>query len=140
MKKAHLKEIERINKNIPKELTDNLIKKELAYPVLRELAMKALNDPEVAHLVSEEDRANYQAMLDSGYLDEMIDVVDPEIEKKIDEYLDIEFEKARKLGRLPPPQAWPKLKTKSKKNYVNNRMDTKPVPDSGTESESKDNS
>ena len=145
MKKKHLKEIERINKLIPKELLDNVTIKVPASPISKEIIVKALEDampfqkevyPELKFwnpftwfskptlklvwMVNdiEIDKAKYQAILDSGELDRMVEVVNPETEKKISEFLDIEFEKSRKLGYLPPVQKMPSLKSKSKKLYV----------------------
>ena len=144
MKKKHLKEIERINKLIPKELLDNLTMKVPASPISKEIIVKALNDAVLTTIMTpavikwwnpftwfrnetyrdswlvngiEIDKKKYQAMLDSGELDKMIEVVNPETEKKISEFLDIEFEKSRKLGYLPPVQKMPKLKNKINK-YV----------------------
>lgn len=119
MKKKHLKEIQRINKLIPTELLARLTKKQYKNPTIRDMVKRVLKNPEeVAHIVSAEDLAKYRAMEESGYLDEMEEVIDHEVEKEIDTFLEKEFEKARKLGRLPPPQKMPTLKTKSKKNYV----------------------
>lgn len=128
MKKKHLKEIQRISKSIPKDLLDRLMKKELVTETSLEIMRKALANPEeVAHLVSPEELAKYKALLDSGKGNIEIEVVDPEVEKLIDEYLEREFEKSRKLGYLPPPQKMPKLKTKSKKIYANIKEDSKTI-------------
>lgn len=119
MKKKHLLEIQRINKSIPKELLDKLTTQQYKFPTLREIAMKAIANPlEVAHIVSPAQLRKYKEMLDSGYLDQKEEVINHDVEKEIDAFLDVEFEKARKLGRLPPPQKMPKLKNKSKQNYV----------------------
>ncbi len=119
MKKKHLREIQRINKLIPKEMLARLTKKQYKTPTTREMINKVLENPEeTAHIVSSKDLAKYKAMKKSGILDEMEEVIDHEVEKEIDDFLEKEFEKARKLGRLPPPQKMPKLKNKSKKIYV----------------------
>ncbi len=126
MKKKHLREIQRINKLIPSELLAKLTKKQYKNPTIRDMVLRVLKDPEeVSHIVSAEDLEKYRAMQSSGFLDEMEEVVDHEVEKEIDSFLDKEFEKARKLGRLPPPQEMPKLKTKSKQIYAkhNNEND-----------------
>lgn len=116
MKKKHLAEIRRITDSIPKHLMDNLMKEELESPTIKEIAMRGLEDPSV----SDRDKARFRAMLDSGMLDRKVKVVDPVIEKQIDEYMDAEFKKARELGRLPPPQKTPTLLKKARKNYVSN--------------------
>lgn len=119
MKKKHLKEIERINKSIPKELLNKLIVLDYKFPTIRDIVIKAMKNPdEVEHIVSKEQLEKYKAMLLSGYLDQKHEMTNPEIEKQINDYLDAEFEKARKLGRLPPPQKMPILKNKAKKLYV----------------------
>jgi hypothetical protein len=145
MKKKHLKEIERINKLIPKELLDEVTMKVPSSPISREIIVKAIEDARLHDIFIpanikwwnpftwsnkqtykkvwkvndiEIDKAKYQAILDSGELDQMIEVVNPETEKKISEFLDIEFDKSRKLGYLPKVQRMPKLKAKSKKLYV----------------------
>ncbi len=113
MKKKHLQEIERINKSIPQHLLDALIEKKPAFPTIKEIATRAIDDPNV----SEEDKRKFRTMLASGYLDKTIEIANASIEQQIDAYLEEEFAKARKLGRLPPPQRWPLLKNKSKKLY-----------------------
>lgn len=146
MKKKHIKEIERINKLIPKELLDNLTMKVPASPISKEIIVKALNDAELTYILTWTkfkfwnpftwvqkpirkwewqvngitiDKKKYQAILDSGELDRMVEVVNPETEKKISEFLDVEFDKSRKLGYLPPVQKMPTLKHKSKQLYGN---------------------
>lgn len=145
MKKKHLKEIQRINKLIPKEMLDRLMKKQPVLEVTKEIITRALQDAELKTIplavklkwwnpktwfkkyeyktlwmvdgkIFEKEK--YQAILDSGSLDVMEDVVNPETEKEINSFLEVEFEKARKLGRLPPPQKMPTLKSKSKQIYV----------------------
>ena len=85
----HIIILERIGDNIPQELKDNLIKQEVAYPALKEIIERALKDSEV----SVEQKKKFQMIKDSGKLDEMADVSDPVIEKKIDEYWNIEINK-----------------------------------------------
>lgn len=116
MKKKHLAEIKRISDSIPTELLKNLIKQEPQFATLKEIATRGLEDPDV----SEKEKIKLKAMLDSGVLDRTVGVPDPDIEKQIEAYLDAEFEKARKLGRLPPPQKASNLKSKAKKIYVSN--------------------
>lgn len=147
MKKKHLREIERINKSIPKELLDKLMVKKPMYSATRKIIENALRDAKeeiiqipikfkwwsiktwgnktqsrTVWMIDDKviDKKRYQNLLDSGELDKTEEVVNPKIEKQINEYLDKEFAKARKLRRLPPPQRMPKLKDKSKKIYVSN--------------------
>lgn len=114
MKKAHLREIEHISKSIPKELLNRLMKKEKVFPVSKEIMERALTDPNV----SARDKRRFAIVLKSGHLDMEIEVMDPEVEKEINDYLDKEFEKSRALGKLPPPQKMPNINKKAKKIYV----------------------
>lgn len=113
MKKKHLQEIKRITDSIPKELLDKLMVKQQQFPTTIEIMQRALHDP----LVSEEDKQKFRTVLATGLLEKEVQVLDPEIEKQIDAYLNVEFEKARKLGRLPPPQKMPNIYKKSKHLY-----------------------
>lgn len=112
MKKAHVRILQGIQDSIPKELLDGLMKKVLAYPALKEIATRGKDDPNV----SEEDRNKFRIMLDSGYLDKEIEVIDPEVEKKINDFVEAEITKAKKLGRLPKRAPKLKLNKKAKKN------------------------
>lgn len=103
MKKKHLAELERINKSIPTALTSQLIRKEQQFLTIKEIATRAQTDDNV----SQEDKDKFKAMLDSGYLDREIEVVDASIEQQISDYLDKEIEKAVKLKRLPAKRSKP---------------------------------
>lgn len=117
MKKKHLREIQRISKTIPKELLDTLMKEEYVAPEIRAMVIDVINNPEkTKHIVTPEKLKQLKAMFASGELDQKQMVVDTDVEKQIDTYLNAEFEKARKLGRLPPPQKMPSLKSKVKKH------------------------
>lgn len=148
MKKKHLAEIRRISNNIPQELMDKLVRKELAFPGIKEVYEKSLTNTELVYesividpfvwwkpgtwfkekmirpitrpMVSEEEKARARTLLASGYLDQETEVLDHEVEKQINDWMDAEFEKARKLGRLPPPQKMPNYRKKAKKLYVQN--------------------
>ncbi len=105
LKEEHIQIMEIIADNMPKELTDNLMITEPAYPTLVELVEKGLKDPDL----SKEKKAKLQAIKDLGTLEQTVDVVDPKIEKKIDKYWQTEINKQIKLGYLPP---LPNLKQK----------------------------
>lgn len=111
MKKNTIKELRRISMSIPKELLDNLMKEQLVAPTVVEVVEKALVDPNV----SEEKKLQLQHLKDSGYLNKKEMVVDQEVEKKIDEYVDKEVERAIKLGRIPDPKKDEDLKEFRKK-------------------------
>lgn len=118
MKKKHLLEIQRINASIPKDLLDRLMVKKPMFEAMKEIATRAIDDPNV----DEETKKKCRILLKTGFLDTHMEVADPLVEKEISEYLDGEFAKARTLGRLPPPQRWPILKKKSKTLYVQNTL------------------
>lgn len=109
MKTKHLRVIREIQDRIPKEWLDKLTKKELANPAAKKVIETALADPELPA----KKRRRYQALMDAGYLDQMVEVIDPEVEKKIDEFMTNEIALAVKLGRLPKEA--PQLETLTKK-------------------------
>ena len=117
MKKRHLRVIEQINSTIPRSLLDNLMKTELAFPTMRALAEAAIKAPETP----EDERRKYQMILDSGYFDKTVQLVDVSIEKQISEYMDAQIAKAVEEGLLPKNIRVPTLKNKSKK-YVNKEI------------------
>lgn len=90
-------ELERIQRNIPKDLMDNLVIEQDSAKVVKEVINKALEDDEFP----EEKKEKYRRLLKSGELDGKIEVVDEEVQEKIEEYVDAEVEKSIKAGRLP---------------------------------------
>jgi NH3-dependent NAD+ synthetase len=118
MKKKHLQVIERIQNSIPKELKDSLMKEERYAPVTLEIIDKALADKRG----TPEFLEKLQALKDSGELDRTMQVVDVEVEKKIDAYMESELKKAIKRGELPKKME--KLKTKSKQHVRRSQKDT----------------
>lgn len=109
LKPEHLKVLRRIQDSISKEWLDNVVMKEEIAPTSKLIIKKALKDKEV----SKEVKERLKNALDSGYLDQMIEVTNPEIEKKIDDYVMEEIEKAVKRGELP------KKKVRSVKRTLN---------------------
>ena len=99
MRKKHLRVIKQIQDGIPQELLRNLTKMELQSPTTKKLFELALTKPDDE--VTPRQKRNIQAMLDSGKLDREVEVLDHEVEKLIDAYLQEEIVKAVKLGRLP---------------------------------------
>ena len=110
MKKKHLRVLKQIQEGIPQELLMNLTKTELQAPTTKLLFEKALTDPNV----TDRQRRNIQAMLDSGKLDREVEVLDHEVEKQIAAYYEEEIDKAVKLGRLPKEAPMDHLKNKGK--------------------------
>jgi len=88
-----------IQEGIPRELLMNLTKKEIQAPTIKKVYELALTKPDDE--VTPRQKRNIQAMLDSGRLDREVEVLDEEVEKEIDAYMEAEIAKAVKLGRLP---------------------------------------
>lgn len=112
MKARHLRVIRDIQDGIPKELLENLTRKELQSPTLKHLAVLALKKPDSE--VPQKSKRRIQAMLDSGYLDKEVEVINQPIEKQIEAYIEAEIAAAVKQGRLP--KAMDPLQLKSKIN------------------------
>jgi hypothetical protein len=88
-----------IQERIPQELLDNLMKEEVESPTLKKVFELALTKPDSE--VPAKKKKHIRALLDSGRLDRKVMVLDPEVEKKIDEFISKEIALAVKLGRLP---------------------------------------
>ena len=99
MKNKHLRVIREIQERLPKELLMGLMKKEKQSPTLKVLVERALGKPDSE--VSPEQKRRFRAVIDSGFLDREVEVIDYDVEKQIDAYFSAEIEKAVKLGRLP---------------------------------------
>lgn len=98
MTESQIKVLKRINEGIPKAFLDRLIMKRYTYPTIREMVDRGLEDPEVADKVKDKLRI----LKNSQEYSATEDVVDEEMEKKIDAYLSREVKKAIKSGALPP--------------------------------------
>lgn len=109
MNKRHVRVIKEIQDRIPQDLLKRLTKFELANPTMKKLVETALADPDL----DPKKRRRYQALMDAGYLDKKIEVIDPEVEKQIDEFITKEIDLAVKLGRLPKEA--PQMESLSKK-------------------------
>ncbi len=92
------KVLKEINESVPKAWWDMLIKKVWANPVIRELVDRGLADPEVTG----ETRNKLIILKQSSEYSEETEIIDEEIEKKIDELLTRKVRQATKSGRLPP--------------------------------------
>lgn len=88
-----------IQERIPKDLLDNLMKEEVESPTLKKVFELALTKPDSE--VPAKKKKHIRALLDSGRLDRKVMVLDPEVEKQIDEFFSKEIALAVKLGRLP---------------------------------------
>lgn len=99
MKKAHLRVLKEISEKIPKELLEQLIVKEKQFTTLKKVVEHALTKPDEE--VPPRQKRKLQSLLDSGYLEHEVDVVDKSIEGQIDAIYDKEIAKAVNNGRLP---------------------------------------
>lgn len=113
MNKRTRKIIQDINDSVPKELRDRLFKRVYVAPDLRlavHEAVKSMREEaeeleegvQRSKLMKEADRL--QNMIDAGFYDEMQIVVDPEVAKEIEAYVDAELDKAIAEGRIPHPK------------------------------------
>jgi uncharacterized membrane protein YheB (UPF0754 family) len=86
-----------ISKNAPRELFDKLITTRINTE--EEEAVKKLLKSDISDLLKEQ----LQKELDNGEFRHEEEVVDPEIEKKLNRYYEKEIKKAIKEGRLSKP-------------------------------------
>lgn len=116
LEKQIWREMRRIAENVPSELLKNLIKKEKLSPTLREVIDRAMGDPNAELTV--EQRARFQALIDGGYLDREVEVVNPEAESALDAYYAAEVAYAVKVGRLPKEAPIPDFILKKGKKHA----------------------
>jgi hypothetical protein len=109
-----LKELQRIQNSIPKELTDALVIRVKPAQEVLDVYKKALLDPDV----KEETKRKIQLILDSEMLDKEEDRVDPKVEAKINLFIEEEIAKAVKRGVLPKGKKFRNLKDKIKKEKL----------------------
>lgn len=112
MKKKHIKVIREIQEGIPMDLIRNLTVKEKQFSTLKEICERGLKEPD--DVVSPRQKRRFQAMLDSGYLEKEVEVINRPVEQQVDEYMTKEIEKAVKDGRLPARA--PEMQLKSQVN------------------------
>ncbi|MDQ0316404.1 hypothetical protein [Amorphus orientalis] len=112
MNKRTRKIIQDINDSVPKELRDRLFKREYVAPDLRIRVRETVAElrKEAEQLEGEErDKAlkeagRLQNMIDAGFYDATQIVVDPEVAKEVDAYVERELDKAIAEGRIPHPK------------------------------------
>jgi hypothetical protein len=112
MKKKHIKVLKEISESIPQELLLNITKKEKQYSTLKQVAEHALTKPDSE--VSPKEKRKLQSLLDSGYLEREVEVINTPVEQQISDYVEKEIDRAVKEGRLPKKA--PQLKLNSKVN------------------------
>lgn len=111
LKPEYSKVLKRIQDSVPQELTSKLMKKETVAPTIRLAYEMMLKDPNA----SEETKRKAQILLDSGYLDKVVDVVDTEVEKAINQFIEDEIEAAMKRGELPKKKKYRNVGKKIKR-------------------------
>ena len=97
MNPAHAKVLKRIQDSIPVSWLENLIEKKPVAPGMKEACERAVKDM----AQSEETRRKAQVLLDSGYLDKTMEVVNKYYENLINNFIDKEIGLAVKRGELP---------------------------------------
>lgn len=90
-------ELERISRNIPDELLENLYQEEEANVTIKTVIAKALDDDEFP----EEKKERYRTLLNSGKLDGTVEREQEDVREEIEEWLEDEIQKSIKAGRLP---------------------------------------
>ncbi len=98
IKAKDLKELQRIQASIPKELSDRLVTERASTPTMAKVLSMALHRKDL----TEEQREKLQTVWDSGVLHQKEQVVNRTIEKRIDTYLTTEINKSIAAGRLSP--------------------------------------
>lgn len=116
LQKQIWRELKRISENIPSELLENLMKKEKLTPDLKTLVQKATGLPESE--ITPEQRERFQVLLDSGYLDREVDVLNFDTEELISQYFEAEIALAVKAGRLPKEAPLPDFIKKKGLKYA----------------------
>lgn len=82
---------------VPMEWKSNLMKKVDKYEFIKDLMRKAIGDNEFP----EEKKRYYQNLLDSGQMDEIEQVLDPEMAGKIDSFIESRVLEEVEKGNLP---------------------------------------
>lgn len=125
MNSKKLKKIRAIEKRVPQEWRDALTSEEYVAPDLREEALNTLTEYEANGETNEKDYLRLRHLFDAGYYDKKELVVNEEMAKKIEDFMDEEIDKAIASGELPPPEDDNELKEYVKKLHKNGKKQTK---------------
>lgn len=116
IKSKHIRVLKEITDSIPTEWIGALMKKEKQFSSLKQVLEHALTQPDSDFSPDKKKRA--RDLLDSGYLEREIDVVDTTVEDQIGQYLEGKIAEAVKLGRLPKKAPKLKLLNNKGKQYA----------------------
>lgn len=111
-KKSDIRELNRISKSIPSEYMKNLEIEVDTTPAMKEMFERASKDMRL----TPEQRRQAKIIHDSGFWAKKHKIVNKDVEKKINDYLEREIEKSKKLGLLSSTPITDALKNKVKKH------------------------
>lgn len=97
MKKSTIEKLQAITNEIPSEWKAKLMRVDYDMPVTRELIPKLLDDPEV----SETFKKRVKNLLDAGHFDKMSEIMDEEMAKQIDNFVETRIMEEIEKGNLP---------------------------------------
>ena len=115
MKKKYIKLLTDIQKEVPQELRDGIMKKVDRYEFIRELMRLGIADDEFP----QEKKEYYKNILATGQMDIIDEEVDEEVTKKIDEFINKRILEEIEKKNLPK-YAFKELLKKIKKHERNN--------------------
>lgn len=111
-KKSDIRELERISKSIPSAYIKDLEIEIDTTPEMKKMFEMAAKDKSLPA----ETRKKAQIIVDSGFWAKKHKIANKEVEKKINDYLDAQIAKSKKLGLLSDTPITDSLKNKVKKH------------------------
>lgn len=97
MKKKHGEVLRSIYKEVPQELKDALMERKESYGELKKIMVLAINEPGYP----EEKKEMYRNLLNAGKLDQEEEVMNPDVAKAIDDFIDKRVLQEVENGNLP---------------------------------------
>lgn len=134
IKPEHMAEIRRIVDSIPEELKNNVTEIAYEFPTIIEVVELTLNNPDTP----EETRKRLEAIKQMGDIYSTIEIENEETTKKIEAYLEEEFEKSRRLGRLPSGDELLEIRKKAGLMEENKEVNEEVLDDSNTSVETSE--
>lgn len=99
----------------------NLMTKEKEFSTLKHLVEVAITKPDSE--VSAKQKKRMKAVLDSGYLEREVEVINKPVEQQIDDYFTAAVAEAVKQGRLPKQAPRMKLLNNKGKQYARRKRE-----------------